>query len=245
MTSEKVFKGLNTGLGAIFDWSCYFILLIIAFILWDSFTVTKAAAAEQIDMSLKPVPDQVTGKMSLEDLQAINPDAVGWLTIDDTPIDYPVMQGDPEFTYLNHDIYGNTSLTGSLYISVFADRYFNDYYTVVYGHHMSGGLMFGSLDNYKDINYFNNHLEGLLVTENETYDLTVLALARTDAYNEGLYIQNTVEAVKAWESDGSVQTLTGSIDSLEQNDKLLILSTCSSNGTTERTILITRLTLKR
>ena len=214
-------------------------LLVVIYAMYDTWYVFDHANDDSL-LAFKPN----AVKAAENDDSKVISDMVGWITVKDTNIDYPVMQGDPEFTYLNHDIYGNTSLTGSLYISVFADRYFNDYYTVVYGHHMSGGLMFGSLDNYKDINYFNNHLKGLLVTENETYDLTVLALARTDAYNEGLYIQNTVEAVKAWESDGSVQTLTGSIDSLEQNDKLLILSTCSSNGTTERTILITRLKLK-
>ena len=56
-----------------------------------------------------------TNNPTLQDLMKINPDVRGWLTIDDTHINYPVLQGSYDYEYLNKDVYGNFVLSGSIF----------------------------------------------------------------------------------------------------------------------------------
>ena len=78
----------------------------------------------------------------------LSKDCVAWLHVDDTSIDYPVMQGKTNTEYLNKDPYGDYSLSGSIFLDTRNKPDFSDSYSLTYGHHMAGGLMFGALDDF-------------------------------------------------------------------------------------------------
>ena len=86
--------------------------------------------------------------MDFASLQEMNPDIYAWLYIPETDISYPILQsgdGDDEF-YLNHDSTGKSSRDGSIFTQgVYNAKDFNDPVTLVYGHHMRSGAMFGNL----------------------------------------------------------------------------------------------------
>ena len=105
---------------------------------------------------------------------------MAWLTIDGTPIDYPIMQGPDNFYYLNVDPLGNYSLSGSIFLDYRNDG-FNDDYSVVYGHHMEHGLMFGALDMYSNIEYFYTHRTGKIIADGKEYDLNIFASGMINA----------------------------------------------------------------
>ena len=67
-------------------------------------------------LEYKPIPGQEENP-TLDELMAINPDVVGWLTVDDTHIDYPVVQGENDMEYINKDVYGEFALPGSIFLS--------------------------------------------------------------------------------------------------------------------------------
>lgn len=213
---------------------CVIILVIMGYFIWDTISVEHSAKVDDYVRDLRPTFDDSSTQVDLSALQEINPDVVGWLTIDDTNIDYPILQGDPDYTYLNRDIEGNRSLTGSIYISFNSNRYFEDDYTIIYGHHMQGGVMFGALDYYEDETYLNEHLTGTLITENKIYDLYVQALIYTDAYND-IYRNVDNEHLNAFVNSDEYEIHTGNIDI---SDKTLLLSTCGPYGSTDRIILI-------
>ena len=79
-------------------------------------------------MDLKPVKGR-DANPSLQDLQKINADVCGWLTIDDTGIDYPVVRGKDDMEYINKDVYGNFALSGSIFLSSANQPDFTDPYT--------------------------------------------------------------------------------------------------------------------
>ena len=81
-----------------------------------------------------------------ENLALQNKDYRGILQIDDTKIKYPVMQDGDELYYAYHNTAGQSSLTGSIYMSAFNKSDWSDDYIVIYGHHMDNGAMFGNLD---------------------------------------------------------------------------------------------------
>ena len=78
--------------------------------LWDNSRVYAAADNVQAGLlAFKPQP-QEDNSLSFGQLRDINPDVCGWLTLDGTAIDYPVVQGESNFTYLNTDVYGSFAL---------------------------------------------------------------------------------------------------------------------------------------
>ena len=107
---------------------------------------------------------------SMQQLYDLNEDTIGWLTIDDTNIDYPVMQSmeDEEF-YLNRDFQKNYSAKGCLIMDtdsvVGSGTSDNDYADgtkpgtnlIIHGHNMKNGDMFGNLDKYRNVNYYKDH----------------------------------------------------------------------------------------
>lgn len=107
---------------------------------------------------------------------------VAWLCIDGTGIDAPVMQGSDNYEYLNRDPYGNASVSGSIFLDSACAPDFSDAYSLIYGHHMERGLMFGALDAFLDEAYFDSHRTGTLTAvSGQTWNLTLAAVIRTDA----------------------------------------------------------------
>ena len=143
--------------------------------LWDNSRVYAAADNVQAGLlAFKPQP-QEDNSLSFGQLRDINPDVCGWLTLDGTAIDYPVVQGESNFTYLNTDVYGSFALAGSIFLDVDCDADFSGRYSLLYGHHMENGRMFGDLDKYKDGAFFRQNTTGTLTLPGGSYRLEVLA----------------------------------------------------------------------
>lgn len=176
-----------------------------------------------------------------EALAEENPDFVGWLSIPDTPVDYPVMYTpqEPEY-YLRRAFDGTSTVGGSLFIGEGCTP--GGAHVIIYGHNMSDGSMFGSLTQYAEKDYAAAHPVIHFDTLNETGEYRVLAVFYSHAYTsdeEGFrYYQYTdlsqpevfAEYVQKAEEaslyDTGVETHPGG--------RLLTLSTCSyhrENGT--------------
>ena len=114
--------------------------------LWDNHQIYAAAENVQDDMiRLKPKTDDTAEEQgpSFAELLRVNQDVKAWLTLDHTQIDYPVLQGEDNFAYINTDVYGNFALAGSIFIDSRCDPSFADPYTLLHGHHMENSRMFG------------------------------------------------------------------------------------------------------
>ena len=93
-------------------------------------------------------------------LTAEFPEAVAWIRIPDTAIDFVVMQSGTntvEDFYLNHNEKGEKSRSGAIYLQKYNMANFTDPNTILYGHNMSGGKMFGGIHKFKKTDYFNEH----------------------------------------------------------------------------------------
>ena len=93
----------------------------------------------------------------LREIYALNHDLVGWLYIEDTNIDYPVVQSEDGKFYLKHDFYGKSNANGQIILEDKCDPYTPSYNLVLSGHHMNSGAMFGRLGYYKDRAYWETH----------------------------------------------------------------------------------------
>ena len=226
------------------------LILYSGYVLYDTFyTQTNAANAWDL-LQYRPelMSDTAVPLSGESTLAAINEDYRAWITLYDTNIDYPVMQGENDLYYASHDIYGNPSLTGAIYLAAGNTRGMSDSYNLIYGHHMDNGAMFGALDSYASTAYVNSHREGVLVATSGVYDLTVFAVARTDAYENQIYSvgNRAYELRRFLESNigggGTTQTLYYDAEVAADADRIVALSTCAAADTNGRLVVFARMT---
>lgn len=191
-----------------------------------------------------------TGGLKAEEVQSVevqenlalqNKDYRGYLQIDGTHIKYPVMQDGDELYYAFHNPEGNTSPTGSIYMSAFNKSDLSDDYIVIYGHHMDAGAMFGDLDKFFDKDFFDNNTGGTFSCLSGTYKLELWAVVNTDAYEDSVYnvgslsFNDVVEYVNRY----SRYIKPSALDNAK---KIIALSTCRDTTTNGR--LVVYFTLK-
>ena len=215
-----------------------------AYALWDNNRVYSAASDVQADMvKIKPVVEE-EGGASFEELLAINPDVCAWVTVDNTKIDHPVLQGSTNLTYINRDVYGNFALAGSIFLDTRNERGFSDAYSLLYGHHMENSGMFGDLDLYKDQSFFDDNKTGMLILPDRSYNLEIFACLLVEAGKDTIFDpelwQTDINGLLSFAKDNSLHLREETINKLEQMDKpqVLSLSTCSTEFTDARTIIL-------
>lgn len=218
--------------------------------LWDNSQVYAAASNVQADMiKLKPIlTDSEDEGASFEELLAINKDVCAWVTVDNTNIDFPVLQGENNLSYINRDVYGNFALAGSIFLDSRNNKEFHDMVSLLYGHHMEGSDMFGDLDKFKEQKFFDENKTGLLILPDRSYDLEIFACILTDASDDAIfepheYDTNINELFKLTEAKALCYDAEKLAELKAANGatQILILSTCSTEFTDARTILLTEM----
>ncbi|MBP3705146.1 MAG: class B sortase [Clostridia bacterium] len=118
-----------------------------------------------------PEPGIVWPKVDFESLWQINDDVVGWIYIEGTTVNYPIVQGQDNDYYLYRMIDGEYNTSGSIFMDCRNGSSFTDRNTILYGHHMNNGSMFSDLLNYKEQSYFDEHPVALIMTPEKNYTL--------------------------------------------------------------------------
>ena len=93
----------------------------------------------------------------LREIYALNHDLVGWISIEGTQVDYPVVQTEDSEFYLKHDFYGKRNNNGQIILDTKCDPYTPSYNLIISGHRMNSGAMFGRLTRYRDRKYWDAH----------------------------------------------------------------------------------------
>lgn len=222
--------------------------LYAGYALWDNNQVYAAAQNVQADMiKRKPVlVEEGEEGASFEELLAINEDVCAWVTVDNTEIDFPILQGETNLTYINTDVYGNFALAGSIFLDSRNDKEFRDMVSLLYGHHMDGGDMFGDLDKFKDKPFFDENKTGFLILPDRSYDLEIFACLLTDASEDAVFEPQEYEAdinsLLDFTEQNALHYDTDTVTRLRETsgqEQILILSTCSAEFTDARTIILT------
>ena len=192
-------------------WFFVLALSIGVYALWDNQQIYQHA-----DASLYGdyCPTEKT-KVGFEELRRRNPEIRGWIRIDKTEISYPVVQGKDNYKYINKDAVGKDSLSGSIFMDYRNVSDFSDPNIIIYGHHMEKNTMFGELDEYIDLSFFESHFKGELYDGNIWHDITFFAFLRADAYADWLQ-----KKAIHWKDGMQIK-----------NGQFITLSTCTSDGT--------------
>lgn len=175
-----------------------------------------------------------------------NPDMVGWIKIEGTNINYPVMQtpNEPNF-YLKHNFEKEYSDLGTPYVQEDCDIAASDN-LVIYGHHIKGQKMFGALEEYKSQSFYEEHKTVQFDTLTQHNEYEVIAVFKTVAYSsEGFRYYDFVNA----ENEDEFNAYVGKCKELalydtgvtaEYGDRLITLSTCEYSAQNGRLVVVAK-----
>jgi len=178
-----------------------------------------------------------------------NNDMVGWISIPDTKINYPVMQSvdEPNF-YLKHGFDKGYTDYGCPYVGEICDVNKPSDNLIIYGHHMKNGSMFSDLEKFKSKGFWEEHKTFSFdtLTEKQTYE--VVAIFKTVVYtgsdNEFRYYQfsdaETPEQFDEYIQRVKEKALYDTGVSAEYGDKLITLSTCEYSNKNGRLVLVAK-----
>ena len=169
--------------------------------------------------------------MNFEELWQINPEIYAWIEIPGTSIAYPIVQSASDNSYyLNHTIEGIAGYPGSIYTEGVNAKDFQDFNTLIYGHDMEDGSMFGDLDQFRNGDYLKEHETLIIYTPEHKLTYRIfMTVTYDDRHIIGSYDFSEKEEREAYLAS------IGNMDpDVTADSKLVTLSTCIASQPTNR-----------
>ncbi len=173
---------------------------------------------------------------------------IGWLKIDDTNIDYPVMQTSDNEYYLDHNFNQEYDKNGSIFMDYACSAYPKSTNLILYGHHMKSGNMFGNLQKYAKESYGKEHslIQFDTIYEKATYQ--VMYVFRSQVYNEDDIVFKYYQFIEAnseaefdsYMNEMSKMSLYDTGVTAKYGDSLLTLSTCDYSQDDGRFVVVAK-----
>lgn len=215
--------------------------------------VPGAPARPRIPAGTVSVTHPQTGQIhhvlpEFKELWLLNPDLVGWISIEGTKIDYPVVQSAPNKAdyYLKRDFYGKKASRGCIYAREQCDILKPSDNITIYGHRMNDYTMFGDLGRFKRQSYWEEHRYVRFDSLWERHTYEIIAVFQTQAGGDDYFPYHTfVDAADAAEFDAfwaKCQELALFDTGLEAEfgDKLITLSTCDYHEDNGRLVVVAK-----
>lgn len=179
---------------------------------------------------------------SLQRLHKKYPDVVGWLILDNTNINNVYVKSKDNKDYVRSDLNGKHLTAGTLFLDMFSCTDFSKFNTLIYGHNMRNGTMFGDLDKFETYKYFKNHPSGTICLPGATYHLDPFCFLVVKATDPIIYNCNieTVEEQQAFINYAKTNARCWRDVGVKPGDKIVTLSTCSYEFDGARCILLCR-----
>ncbi|MBE6883935.1 MAG: class B sortase [Ruminococcaceae bacterium] len=178
-------------------------------------------------------------EVDFEELRAINPDIIGWIYIEGTYINYPIVQGKDNDYYLYRLFDGTSNRAGSIFLDYQNQPDFSDRHNIVYGHHLKNDTMFAALMKYQDQKFYEEHPYAMILTPEKNYKLEFFAGYVTNTQDESWKLSfESDEEYLTWIENAVKKSSieSGIVPSAE--DRVLTLSTCAYDFDNARYVLL-------
>lgn len=241
-------KSLKEILFKCFDSVVNFALFVVLFLalvfclfsLWENKQIESESKSVRYEQYKPPKGNN----LPYSKLKQMNPDVVSWIEVYGTGIDYPVAYTAGSNSYINKDIFGKHSVSGSIFIDFQNNPDLTDFVTIIHGHHMVNHSMFGDLDQFCDLKYFETHPYGKILCDDNNYKrLSFFAFLEVSAYDPVIYNHHfdddKKEVLLNYIKEKAIHQRAIDVSSA---DHLVILSTCSQDETSGRYVLVGKLT---
>ena len=183
--------------------------------------------------------EQETVQETRLDLASINPDYIGWILIEETGIDYPMVQGADNTKYLNTTFTGERNPSGTIFMDSHIINGFSGF-AILHGHNMKDGSMFAGLHSLLDSDLLSDEMLPALpdiiiyTSDNNMLLYQIFAVKLTDIDDE--VFQLPEKEFYAMSEYFAVYGFTGEV--LQESIDILVLSTCTNGGRNERLIVL-------
>ena len=160
-------------------------------------------------------------------LQEINPNVVGWLVLEGTVINYPVVHWSDNDRYLHRLFDGTRNAAGTLFVDSRNQRGFEDLHNIIHGHHMNDGTMFAVLLEYRSQEFFEAHPQMLLMTPEGNYIIQIFAGYVADVRENSWQIHfNSYTEFDEWIRQSIARSDFTSNLRVGASDQIITFSTC-------------------
>lgn len=175
-----------------------------------------------------------------EELKSINSDYKMWIQIENTNINYPVVQGSDNDYYLKHNFRKESNISGTVFVES-ANDIDNDKNIILYGHNMRNGTMFNNITNYKEESFFNEDNKINIIMNNTLYEYEVFSVyvKNVSEVNLAIGFANEDEFINYAYNEAEESIYKKDVD-FSAEDNLITLVTCSYEFTDARTIVVAR-----
>lgn len=175
-----------------------------------------------------------------EELKSINSDYKMWIQIENTNINYPVVQGSDNDYYLKHNFRKESNISGTVFVES-ANDIDNDKNIILYGHNMRNGTMFNNITNYKEESFFNEDNKISIIMNNTLYEYEVFSVyvKNVSEVNLAIGFANEDEFINYAYNEAEESLYKKDVD-FSAEDNLITLVTCSYEFTDARTIVVAR-----
>ncbi len=210
------------------------VILIACALIAFGWIIAKVVGYSQAQSAYRTIQSAYGREDSIDfaSLTSDCPDAVAWIRMDDlSTIDYPIMHTDNNDYYLHNDANGQTSVDGSIFLDYRNKNASSDLHTIIYGHNMRDGSMFGTLASYRDEDFYKSGTGMFTIyTPNGTYRYKIFAVNIVDpsddtfmvGFKDTTVFGSFVQQLKSNSLYDTGVSVTG-------NNQVVTLSTCSSS----------------
>lgn len=210
----------------------------------DSFTTVDINSEDEEDEGENYIDGDILPykkvEVDFDGLKKSNKDVVGWIQFEHVDISYPIVRGEDNSFYLNHTVTKTENKAGAIFMDYKNAKDFSDMNTIIYGHNMKNGSMFGLMGKYKNAEFYLGRDCFWIYTPTADYRYVIFSCYEPKADDEnvysfwsepcdayGEYLQKAKEAGK----------YSTPVADLSQGDKIVTLSTCTSRGSDYRFVV--------
>lgn len=213
-------------------------LILILILVYSGFNIYKKISDyKKATLTYKELRSKYSES---KNLITINPNYKFWLKLDNTNIDYPVVQTDNNDYYLNYDFYNKLSSSGSIFMD-YRDNV-KSKNIILYGHNMRNKTMFNNLLKFKAKDFFDKNNKIRVFKDNKEYIYEVFSVYTTDSKYDYLITNfNNPNEFKNYINNIKNKSLFKSDIKVNSNDKIITLSTCSYEFDDARTVVHAKL----
>lgn len=175
-------------------------------------------------------------KYNFNSFSKINSDFIGWIFIEGTNIDYPLLKSRDNLYYLNHSFEKKYNPAGSIFLDYRNNELFKDQNTILYGHFMNDGSMFHDLKKFKDIDYAEKHKNITIFNKNKIMIYEIFSVYVTNEaydYRTPNY-KNINNFYNFYNRIDTLSLIDSNNYNIDENTKILTLSTCNDGFSDKR-----------
>lgn len=228
-----------------------FLVCLAYLIVHFYFSNQEKKVNEDIQKGMDSIPmGELSSKyQKIQELQEQNADIKGWIKIEDTQVNYPLLQTDNNDFYLTHNYKKENSVSGSIFINPNSDLKNKNSNVIIYGHQMDNGSMFGDLHKYKEQSFYEEHSKITITTEDTEADYEIVCVFKSRVFYQDekdvfryyqCYEFNNEEEYNEYINNCKAIQLYDTKQTAKYGEQLITLITCEYSQENGRLVVVAK-----